>query len=163
MLNKNNRPPFGGRYIWWRWRELHSRPPTARRNRYRLSPGFVSPALNPGQQGTGQLRVVLSCRGTKRDPGSSIPCLTLTGPYGRPFRERGTLKRAPRPARWSWLLFFRPCFTWPGQPWPADPAERVNVEPGSPPHCLYYSTPPRAATRPCRRSSLQGAPALAII
>ena len=94
------------RLKWWRCRDSHPGPSTACRNRYRLIPGFVSPALNPGLQGTGQLRIVLSLRGTKRAPGGSSLNLTQYSPLRRAGCKRGTLRRAPRPARWSWLLFF---------------------------------------------------------
>ena len=95
---------------WWRCRELHSSPPTACQNRYRLSPEFVSAGIRSRQQFPAMLRIVLNLRGTKCAPVGSSLNLTQYSPLRRVGYKRGTLKRAPRPSRWSWLLCFLTLF-----------------------------------------------------
>ena len=98
----------------WRCRDSHPGPPTACQNRYRLSPEFVSAGIRSRQQFPAMLRIVLSLRGTKCAPVGSSLNLTQYNPLRRVGYKRGTLKRAPRPSRWSWLLCFLTlfCMAW---------------------------------------------------
>jgi len=91
---------------WWRRRDSHPGPYTACRNRYRLSPECVSAGISSGRQFPAKLRIVFCRHGTKRAPDDSSLNLTLYSPLRRVGYKRGTLKRAPRPSRWSWLLLF---------------------------------------------------------
>ncbi len=91
---------------WWRRRDSHPGPPTACQNRYRLSLEFVSAGLSSRRQVPAKFRIVFCLPGTKRAPKDSIPHCNALHSARAAVCERGALKRAPRPSRWSWLLLF---------------------------------------------------------
>ena len=119
---------------WWRCRDLHPGPTIMRQSRYRLSPEFVSGRSQFRTTKPAQSSVWSFARAYEARHADSTLCFVAHRTLQRDVRQRGSLRREPRPSHLSWLLFFRPCFTWPGQPWPADLTERVNVEPIHP-HC----------------------------